>query len=100
MSGVVLPRAVVVQRVEAFGGVVFSDDMEMKAIRDRWPLPEGLDRSTRAGVDCYLVCEEQDRQLRFFEELVRLQEREPTQDQLAKDSLRRITAHRNKVVHQ
>ncbi|MCB9797411.1 MAG: beta-N-acetylhexosaminidase [Alphaproteobacteria bacterium] len=77
-----------------FDGVVFSDDMEMKAIKDRWPLPVVLEKACAAGVDCFLVCKEQPRQADFFEELVRLQERDPAQHTLAEDSARRMAALR------
>ena len=39
-----------------YGGVVFSDDMEMKAISDRYPVEEAAYLSLRAGVDMVLFC--------------------------------------------
>ena len=44
------------RRELAFEGVVFSDDMEMKAIADRFPIGEAAVRAVEAGVDQLLVC--------------------------------------------
>ena len=45
-----------------FGGVIFSDDLEMKAIADRMPFGEACVRALEAGCDCLLVCHEIGRQ--------------------------------------
>ena len=45
-----------------FGGVIFSDDLEMKAIADRMPFGEACVRALEAGCDCLLVCHELERQ--------------------------------------
>jgi len=39
-----------------YGGVIFSDEMEMKAISDRYGVEEAAHRSLRAGVDALLFC--------------------------------------------
>ena len=39
-----------------FDGVVFSDDLEMRAVADRFPLGERVLGALRAGVDALLVC--------------------------------------------
>jgi beta-N-acetylhexosaminidase len=39
-----------------FGGVVVSDDLEMKAVAQRYPIEELAVRCVRAGVDLMLVC--------------------------------------------
>ncbi len=41
-----------------FGGLIVSDGMEMQAILDLFPLPEGVLRALKAGVDLALVCHE------------------------------------------
>ena len=41
-----------------FDGVIISDGMEMRAILDLFPLPEGVFRALKAGVDIALVCHE------------------------------------------
>jgi len=39
-----------------FGGVVISDDLEMKAIADHFGIEEAVVRGMNAGVDLFLVC--------------------------------------------
>jgi beta-N-acetylhexosaminidase len=39
-----------------FGGVVVSDDLDMKAVAERWPTREVVQRSLAAGCDCFLAC--------------------------------------------
>jgi len=41
----------------AFHGVIVSDDLQMKAIADRWPIGEAAWRALAAGCDQLLVCE-------------------------------------------
>ena len=41
-----------------FSGLIVSDGMEMKAVLDLFPLPEGVFRALKAGVDIALVCHE------------------------------------------
>jgi beta-N-acetylhexosaminidase len=44
------------RRELGFGGVIVSDDLEMKAIADRYAIEDAAVRSLSAGVDCFLVC--------------------------------------------
>jgi beta-N-acetylhexosaminidase len=39
-----------------FNGVIFTDDMEMKAVAGRWPVPEACVQAVAAGCDGVLVC--------------------------------------------
>ncbi|MDH3446409.1 MAG: beta-N-acetylhexosaminidase, partial [Deltaproteobacteria bacterium] len=41
-----------------YGGLVFSDDMEMKAISDRYAVEEAVLLSIRAGIDVLIFCHE------------------------------------------
>lgn len=41
-----------------FSGLIISDGMEMRAMLDLFPLPEGVFRALKAGVDIALVCHE------------------------------------------
>ena len=50
------------RRELGFGGVIFSDDLEMKAIADRMDFGEACVRAVEAGCDCLLVCHELERQ--------------------------------------
>ena len=39
-----------------FAGVIVSDDLDMKAVHERWPTGEVVRRSLAAGCDCFLAC--------------------------------------------
>ena len=76
----------------SYNGIVVSDDMEMKAVRGRWPLQQQLDLSCKAGVDLFLFCKEAELQEEAFETLVHLQENDPVHDRLAIASEKRLDA--------
>jgi beta-N-acetylhexosaminidase len=46
------------RRELGFQGVVISDDLEMKAVHDRFPMNEVVERALNAGVDVFLACKE------------------------------------------
>ena len=77
---------------ERFGydGVVVSDDMEMKAVRGRFPVMEQMDVAVKAGVDAFLICSDATLQAECVEALVKLQEREALHEQCAEKSLNRL----------
>ena len=77
---------------QTFGyeGVIVSDDMEMKAVRGRYPVVEQMDKAVRAGVDAFLVCAEADLQAECIEQLIYLQEQHQEHEFLAEQSLRRL----------
>ena len=41
-----------------FDGLMISDGMEMQAMLDRFPIPEGVLRAMKAGIDIALICHE------------------------------------------
>ncbi len=53
-----------------FGGVLVSDDLEMKAIADHFSVPEAAVLGTLAGVDLFLVCHHADVQRGAIEAVV------------------------------
>jgi beta-N-acetylhexosaminidase len=57
-----------------FGGVVVSDDMEMKAIADHFGFEEAIVRGGSAGIDLFLVCHDHVLQHRAIDTLVRATE--------------------------
>jgi len=57
-----------------FEGVLFSDDLEMKAIAARWPIQEAAVEAVWAGCDAVLVCSDENAQARVHEALVRAAE--------------------------
>lgn len=86
----------------SYDGVVISDDMEMKAVRGRWPLAEVLEQATRATVDLFCIGRSFEPDLTLthsaWEGLVRLQESDPTFDTLATDSMKRLHALRERFL--
>ncbi len=73
-----------------FGGVVISDDLEMRAVLGRWPLDEQLDRACRATVDLFIVGSSVEAAAAAWEALIHLQESDPRHDDLATDSEKRV----------
>jgi len=96
MSSKIL-RGILRERL-GFKGLLVSDDMEMKAVRGRYPLEEQLSKATRATVDMFLCCESPDLQLEAYENLVHLQESDPLYDRLMMDSDRRLLAVRERFL--
>jgi beta-N-acetylhexosaminidase len=54
-----------------FRGVLFSDDLEMRAIAARWSIEEAAVQAIAAGCDALLVCSNDDQQERAVEALMR-----------------------------
>lgn len=54
-----------------FDGVVFSDDLEMKAVREGFAMSEVVERALLAGVDAFLACKEHALQLEVIEHITR-----------------------------
>lgn len=81
-----------------YQGLIVSDDLEMKAVRGRYPLDVQLQSAVRAGVDQFLVCKEPTLQLEAFEALVRLQEDDAGHDDAAKQSMKRLLAARERFL--
>ena len=90
-------RAILRERF-AYRGVIFSDDMEMKAVRGRYPLELQLAEASLAGVDSFLFCKEPELVLDGFEILVHLQEADKQQEDAAIDSVRRWNTLRERFL--
>ena len=88
-------RALLRERLD-FGGVVFSDDMDMKAVAGRWPVPEQVRLATEASVDVFLCCNDVQTQYATFQALVHDQERSSAADRAAIDSVGRVRALRER----
>jgi beta-N-acetylhexosaminidase len=61
----------VLRRELGFEGVIVSDDLEMKAIADYYPLDEAVVVSALAGVDLFLVCHQVEAQRHAIGALMR-----------------------------
>ena len=81
-----------------YQGLIVSDDMEMKAVRGRYPLTHQLDLSCRAGVDVFLVCSDPVLQQASVETLIHLQERQPEHIRLAELSSQRLQSLRQRYL--
>jgi beta-N-acetylhexosaminidase len=73
-----------------YGGLVLSDDLEMKAISGRYGMPEATVGAIAAGCDAVLMCgEDQDRQARAIEAVIRAVEEEELPLKRVEDALAR-----------
>jgi beta-N-acetylhexosaminidase len=59
-----------------FEGVIFSDDLEMKAIADRWEVGDAAVQAVRAGCDVLLICKSESWQIEAHDGLVREAEKD------------------------
>jgi beta-N-acetylhexosaminidase len=80
-----------------FDGVLFSDDLEMKAVAHRFSTEEKIRGTLLATVDIGLACHDPALQVELYEMAVRLQERHRDLERLAVDSSRRLTALRARL---
>jgi beta-N-acetylhexosaminidase len=75
-----------------YDGVVFSDDMEMKAINSNYSVEESTALAVRAGVDALLFCHDVANATQAFEFLCHEAERDPELRARVESSFQRITA--------
>jgi len=62
-----------VLRIElGFDGVIISDDLEMRAVAERWSMAELVSLGIEAGVDLFLVCRDVPKQLEALRVLKKL----------------------------
>ncbi|MGC4118254.1 MAG: beta-N-acetylhexosaminidase [Myxococcales bacterium] len=73
-----------------FEGVIVSDDLEMKAVADRYGMDEAAVRSVAAGVDLLLVCHKAERQQKVIDALAREAETSPAFRKRLEDAARRV----------
>ncbi len=73
-----------------YDGVVFSDDLDMKAISDNFTPQEAAARAVRAGVDVLLFCHDLSKAVEAFEFLYAEAEKEPVLRARIEKSYRRI----------
>jgi len=92
------PRVVtdLLRRELGFGGLVFSDDLEMRALADRFTVEECAVGAVRAGCDVLLVCEHRDLADRAHVALIQEAERNPVFRARCHDSAARSRALRRR----
>jgi beta-N-acetylhexosaminidase len=86
------PRIVdgLLKRTLGYGGLVLSDDLEMKAISGRYGMAEATVMAIRAGCDAVLMCgEDQDAQAQAIEAVIRAVEEETLPLTRVEDALAR-----------
>ena len=81
-----------------FDGLVISDDLEMKAISDHYPVGEAAVRAIAAGSDIVLVCRDFGRQVEAYEGLFNAWKSGKLSDDRLTLSLRRIFRLKEKYV--
>jgi beta-N-acetylhexosaminidase len=94
------PRVVpsLLRRELRYDGVVFSDDLEMKAIAGRVAVETQVERATRATVDVLLACRDPALQHALFLALVHAQEEDERIESLSIDAVRRVDALRERFL--
>jgi beta-N-acetylhexosaminidase len=73
-----------------YRGVVFGDDMEMKAISENYSLEDAITLAVRAGVDALLYCHDKMNAVRAFDFLQQKSEKEAKLEERIEESDRRI----------
>jgi beta-N-acetylhexosaminidase len=74
-----------------YDGVIFSDDMEMRAISDHYRHEEAVALCVRAGIDVMLFCHDLTRAIQAFEFLCSESEKDATVRTRVEKSYQRIT---------
>ncbi|MHB1843954.1 MAG: beta-N-acetylhexosaminidase [Deltaproteobacteria bacterium] len=91
------PKALALLRGEVgFSGVLVSDDLEMAAVADRWPLDEAAARSVEAGCDLLLVCHQPERQALAIDGIRRAAEKSVAARERLAEAARRVTELRER----
>lgn len=75
-----------------FNGVVLSDDLEMKAVHERFPMRDVVEQALLAGVDGFLCCRRLDVQHEVVEHIVRAVESGRVPMQRAEQASQRMRA--------
>ncbi|MEO8796946.1 MAG: beta-N-acetylhexosaminidase [Polyangiaceae bacterium] len=78
-----------------FEGVLFSDDLEMRALSAQMPIEESAVRAISAGCDALLVCSDEALQLRAHEALVKKSEADSTFRTRIEEAATRVTKLRH-----
>ena len=94
MSGRIIDG--ILRRELGFDGVVFSDDLEMKAVRGRYSAEEQVRRMTQATVDVLLCCDSAAVQVEIYDALVRNQEVSEQAHHHTRASVNRVHALRER----
>ena len=75
-----------------YDGVVFSDDMEMRAVSDHYEPGDAVALAARAGIDVMLFCHDLEKAAQALEFLYAKAEKDPALRAQVESSYRRISA--------
>lgn len=81
-----------------YEGVIVSDDLEMAAVADHWPVEELVRLGLLAGVDLFLICHDAEKQARAIEATRRLVERGDVPRARVAEALARVAALKARFV--
>ncbi len=81
-----------------FDGVVVTDDLEMKAVADRYSVEEMVELGLAAGVDLFLICHTEEKWQRAHRHLVKLGEQSPTMRARLQESAGRVQRLKEKYL--
>lgn len=96
LSPRILPR--LLREELGYDGVVFSDDLEMKAVAGRWSVEEQVRNATDASIDVMLCCRDPGLQVRVYEELVRAMEEERRWHRASEEATGRVKRLRERFL--
>ncbi|MGH7826024.1 MAG: beta-N-acetylhexosaminidase [Candidatus Binatia bacterium] len=80
----------ILRRELGYGGVVFGDDMEMKAVTDNYGTAEAVALGIGAGVDVFMYCHDQSAAVSAFDFVVREAEKDRRLAARVEESYNRI----------
>jgi beta-N-acetylhexosaminidase len=80
-----------------FRGMLLSDDLEMRAVADRWAIGDAAVAAVAAGCDALLVCHGEGAQEAALEAMVRESERSPTFTARCEQARARVLEARSRV---
>ena len=86
----------ILRKESGFKGVVFSDDLEMKAVENNFTIEDASVRSIKAGIDMLLICRSYEKQIKAFEAILKGVENGEISKKLIEKSNRRISVLKRK----
>jgi beta-N-acetylhexosaminidase len=96
LSAAVLER--LLRHEIGFDGVCVSDDLEMNAVAERYPVEVLVEKGLNAGCDLFLVCHDNDKAARAVEHVHRLLEQGRVPRARVEQALARVAALKAKYV--
>ena len=96
LSAVILEK--LLRQEIGYDGVVVSDDLEMMAVAERYPIEVLVEKGLNAGCDLFLICHDNDKAARAVEAAHRLVESGKVSRARVEQALARVQALKTKYV--